>query len=33
MHIRGHHIAGGGGTSYAELFSRVANQFGVTIVT
>jgi len=33
MHIRGHHIAGGGGTSYAELFSRVASQFGVTIVT
>jgi hypothetical protein len=33
MHIRGHHIAGGGGTSYAELFSRVANRFGVTIVT
>jgi hypothetical protein len=33
MHIRGHHIAGGGGTSYAELYSRVATQFGVTIVT
>jgi hypothetical protein len=32
MHIRGHHIAGGGGTSYAELFSRVANRFGVSIV-
>jgi hypothetical protein len=33
MHIRGHHIAGGGGTSFAELFSRVANRYGVTIVT
>jgi hypothetical protein len=33
MHIRGHHIAGGGGTSFAELFSRVANRFGVSIVT
>jgi hypothetical protein len=33
MHIRGHHIAGGGGTSYAEKFSRVASWFGVSIVT
>jgi hypothetical protein len=31
-HIRGHHIAGGGGTSYAELYSRVVAWFGVTIV-
>jgi hypothetical protein len=33
MHIRGHHIASGGTTRYAEMFSRVANQYGVTIVT
>jgi hypothetical protein len=33
MHIRGHHIAGGGGTSYAEKFSRTAAWFGVSIVT
>ena len=33
QHIRGHHIAGGGGTSYAELFSSVANRYGVRIVT
>ncbi|HEU5472669.1 MAG TPA: hypothetical protein VFV67_18640 [Actinophytocola sp.] len=32
-HIRGHHIAGGGGVSYAEKYSRVTARFGVTIVT
>ncbi len=32
-HIRGHVIAGGGGTAYAELWSRVSTRFGVTIVT
>ncbi|HEU4421745.1 MAG TPA: hypothetical protein VFR67_04295 [Pilimelia sp.] len=30
-HIRGHVIAGGGGTFYAEKWSRVAARFGVTI--
>jgi hypothetical protein len=32
-HIRGHHIAHIGSTAYAELFSRVANRFGVSIVS
>ncbi|HEY5878030.1 MAG TPA: S1 family peptidase [Nakamurella sp.] len=32
-HIRGHIIAVGGGTAYAEKWSRVAARFGVTIVT
>jgi len=32
-HIRGHVIAIGGGTAYAELWSRVASRFGVTIAT
>jgi hypothetical protein len=32
-HIRGHHIAHIGSTAYAELYSRVANRFGVSIVT
>jgi hypothetical protein len=32
-HIRGHVIAGGGGTFYAEKWSRVAARFGVTIST
>lgn len=32
-HIRGHVIAGGGGTAYAELWSRVSTRFGVTIAT
>ncbi|PRY41401.1 hypothetical protein [Umezawaea tangerina] len=32
-HIRGHVIAIGGGTAYAELWSRVAARFGVTIAT
>jgi hypothetical protein len=32
-HIRGHVIAGGGGTFYAEKWSRVSARFGVTIST
>ena len=32
-HIRGHVIAIGGGTAYAELWSRVASRFGVSIAT
>jgi hypothetical protein len=32
-HIRGHIIAIGGGTAYAEKWSRVAARFGVSIVT
>jgi hypothetical protein len=32
-HIRGHIIAVGGSTAYAEKWSRVASRFGVTIAT
>jgi hypothetical protein len=32
-HIRGHHIASGGTTRYAEMWSRVQARFGVSIVT
>ncbi|MCS7478570.1 S1 family peptidase [Umezawaea endophytica] len=32
-HIRGHVIAIGGGTAYAELWSRVSARFGVSIAT
>jgi len=32
-HIRGHVIASGGSTGYAEMWSRVAARFAVTIAT
>jgi len=32
IHVRGMHIAGGGGTAYAEKWSRISSRLGVSIV-